>query len=332
MATDRTRRRLLQSVGVGVLGGLAGCATAVRDIPGANETSTPADAPTNATSTTPATDASGQSETTNETTLRTADVERPTNAVASASIPARPGTHAYATMGSNDAPVTATLYGNWKCPYTRDFVTGQLDDFVTAYVEPGALAIEFRAVAYHPTTGKPYLGPDAPRATEAGLAVWNAAPGSFWSYFAAVFANQPSEHDQWATTDRLVAFMRAADVAHRRQIRRRLQTDAYAAAVAATTTRAKRLGVTTVPRLVVDGEHLAPTVDPAYAARRLERIVDAATTNGSPSNRTVSNGSTTNGSSSPPSTTNGSVANGSVSNGSVANGSTTNSSTASRQS
>ena len=124
-------------------------------------------------------------------------------AVATAPIPDSPSEFRYATMGSADADVTVTYFGSWKCPYCAQFGTGMLSQLVMDYVEPGTIALEFRNLAYF--GGDPFLGPDAPAAGQAGLAVWNTDPASYWAFHEYVFRNQPPESDQWATTERLVS-------------------------------------------------------------------------------------------------------------------------------
>ncbi len=117
--------------------------------------------------------------------IRFRDVRRTSSphrkAYQSVSHPSKPGEHKYATMGSEDAKVTARFYGAWKCPYTRHFVLEFLPTLIEEYVEPGDVAIEFRAVAYE--DGEGFHGPDSPRAARAGLVIWNQQPDHFWKYF-----------------------------------------------------------------------------------------------------------------------------------------------------
>jgi protein-disulfide isomerase len=188
-----------------------------------------------------------------------------------ASVPTPDGRSRYARMGHDDASVTATLYGNWKCPYTQEFALNLLPEVVDRFVRPGDLAIEYRSLAY--LSGDPFLGADAPRASRAGLAVWDIDPQAFWSYFAHVFANQPQERYEWAQPSLLLRFAEAAGVRNRSQLRRSIETGAYAGPVQTTTQAAADRDITTVPRLVVDGTITAPTVDFQSTLSQIEQAI-----------------------------------------------------------
>jgi hypothetical protein len=69
--------------------------------------------------------------------------------ISGAPVPNDPNQFTYATMGEGNNP-TATLYGNLKFPYTKDFVLNNLEDVIREFVEPGRLDIRYRALAYEP--------------------------------------------------------------------------------------------------------------------------------------------------------------------------------------
>lgn len=293
MATDPTRRRVLHlASGAGAVA-LAGCSTVIGGLadddageptaaPGANGATRADDSARTARPTSDGSDASEpQSEPDPTTESRTestteswspADVtiEEPPTSLASTPI----GNTAarYARMGTGEAETTATLFGNWKCPYTRSFVLTQLPDVVDRFVATGRLNVEFRSLAY--VGGTPFLGDDAPRSSRAGIAVWNVDPSAFWSYLETVFYNQPQERYEWGQTDLLVRFATAADVDGADTVERSIETDLYSDDVAATTSAASRLGIGTVPRVAVDGEVTAPTVRPDETMGQLERAAD----------------------------------------------------------
>jgi len=296
MSDGQTRRRVLQLAGA-ALGALAGCSSISSRVGGPSSapaedarttTSTPSTTArtTTTSSTTPTSTAQPTTDAPQSTTAEatranesaqssdaTTVVQRPGPALPSSLVPADPGRYQYAVVGSTDATATATVYGNWKCPYTRKFVVNQLPTVVERFVAPGALRLEFRAIAYR--GGEAFLGPDAPRAARAGLAVWRADPGSYWSYFGTVFANQPAEHREWATTDRLLAFADAAGVDNLGRVERDVESGADADAVRATVQAARERGVHTVPRVVAGGEVTAPTVDFSATMAQLQGVTDA---------------------------------------------------------
>ena len=185
------------------------------------------------------------------------DRKTPTGPVTSAPVPDNPGQYTYATMGSGTTGTTVTYFGNWKCPYCKQFSEGFLNDVVSNYVEPGKLDLEFRALAYS-APGKPFLGPDAPRAAQAGLAVWHAEPESFWNYYEYVFTNQQSEKQEWATTSTLVDYANSAGVKNTDAIKRAIQNDTYQKELQQTTNAAAKHSVKGIPTLLIDGKTISP--------------------------------------------------------------------------
>lgn len=283
MSDDVSRRRVLGTTGAALAASFGGC-TSVLDGSDTDESSEPESEQTPTTTGDPTgetTEAAGN-ETTDSTTEDGDDGSFDTDAVEvgrpdvsfvdAAPVPDDPGRYDYATMAAGDPSATATVYGNWKCPYTREFVLTGVDSVVAEFVEPGALALEFRFMGYR--SGDPFLGADAPRAARAGLAVWDRDPAGYWEYLARVFENQPQERYEWAQPDLLTRFAEAADVRNATGIRAELDGDAYGHRVQATTDAATAAGVYTVPRVVAAGEVTAPTLNPDATRAQLERAAD----------------------------------------------------------
>ncbi|UPV76862.1 thioredoxin domain-containing protein (plasmid) [Halorussus limi] len=293
------RRKLLGAAGSAFLASLAGCASVIgetadgpettTDASPASDTTTAGSAASAGTETTADGDATRQNVTDGNATGRnvsepgattTADAESlgrvsidpPTLTVSESLVPATPGRYDYARLGRESADATATLFGNWKCPYTGEFVRQMLGDVIEEFVAPGDVALEFRALSY--LGGEPFLGPDAPRAARAGLEVWRTAPERYWRYFASVFENQPPERYEWATADRLVRFAETANVRDTDAVAEALLTGAHREKVKATTGEARRRGVATVPRVATAEKVTAPTVDFAATKRQLRRAVE----------------------------------------------------------
>ena len=190
--------------------------------------------------------------------------------IADAPIPDNPGKHTYAIAGTGNADTTVQYFSNWKCPYCAQFSTGFLHTVMSDYVEPGKIDLEFRSLAYY--NGQPFLGADAPRASEAGLAVWNVDPQSFWKYYEQVFSNQPSEQKQWATTDKLLSFMKKAGVKHRDEIKSQIEANKYKSELKKTDTAAQKAGVNSTPMLIIDGQTVA-----ALKTDKVTKLLDSAT-------------------------------------------------------
>ncbi|MCO8265023.1 thioredoxin domain-containing protein [Haloferax sp. AB510] len=323
---ETDRRSILKLSGVAAIASLSGCASFAKqansggaDTPaGQSEQQTTTAQPETRTAAGNETDANASVEM-RPKTVSDPSFELQTGALRSLQTDAR-----YPTIGTADT--TVTVYGSWKCPYTQEFVRQQFGGLVEDFVATGDLSIEFRNVAY--MDGEPYLGPDAPRASEAGLAVWNIDPESFWTYFSYVFANQPQERRDWATTENLVRFAEAADTNGIDQIRRAIRSRAYAQSVQLSADSAAELGITTVPRIATDDEVTAPTVDPEATREQLERVANGGSTFGgtTESNSTFGGGSTENDTSFGESTTENDTAFGSSSGGNET-GATNNSST-----
>jgi protein-disulfide isomerase len=187
----------------------------------------------------------------------------PSGPVATVTLPDAPGDFTYEQMGSADAPAV-TYYGNWKCPFCAEFATGEgdrsmydLPTIVADHVEPGNVRLEYRSLAYGPN-GDPFLGPDAPRAARAGIALWHLEPESYWPYHETVMQNQPNEGREWATTDQLVDFAIIAGVEATDEFRSAIESGEYEQEVKATTEAASQAGVPGTPTLVYDGETASP--------------------------------------------------------------------------
>lgn len=177
----------------------------------------------------------------------------------------------YALMGRADAPETATLYGGWKCPYTRDFVRGMFRDVVRDYVEPGRLTVEFRSVRFQ--ADEPH-GTDEPRANRAGLAVWHSDPERFWPYVVQVFSSQPSETEEWATTDRLVTFARDAGVENTQPVEQAAEGQQYEELWQQTMDVVEEKSIRGIPRFELGGEITPPTIDPDATREQLRQTFE----------------------------------------------------------
>lgn len=182
------------------------------------------------------------------------------DAVATVSLPDDTSGLTYATMGTNGPVVT--YFGSWKCPFCASFGTGSgnmitLPRIVTEYIEPGDLRLRFRCVGFD-TEGNGFLGPDAPRAGRAGLAVWNRDPGSYWRYHETVMANQGPEDEAWATTDKLIQFANDAGVSDVEGVRTDLENGTYEQPVRANTQAFVDTGAEGTPSLIIDGQNYSP--------------------------------------------------------------------------
>lgn len=268
--SDRTsRRRFLAALTTGSAVSLSGCAS-ILEAADSTTQSNPSETVSSREIKTPFEATEDGSQQSSETGWTTDEVQIDPPETSFQSVTVADTESDYPTMG--DADETVTLYGNWKCPYTRAFVRTQLPALVDDFVRPGDVSVRFRGVAYR--GGDPFLGPDAPRSTRAGLAVWETDPESFWTYFMYVFANQPQERYEWGTPALLTRFAGAADVDEPAAIREAAAGDIYEDRLQRTVEQATEADIWSVPRVVSDERVTAPTLDAASTREQLARVAD----------------------------------------------------------
>ena len=169
-------------------------------------------------------------------------------------------------MGTGGDNPTATLYGNFKCPYTREFVLGNLTDVVREFVAPGNLDLRFFDLAYEPDN---HLGRDSPthgtetyfisssdpRIARVSLGAWEVDPQGYWRYFRDSFEDPPSG---WVTYDDLRSRLHASDVSGVDEIIRRAKTDRYEDELRHVEDAAVTDDVPFTPTLELNGHTTAP--------------------------------------------------------------------------
>lgn len=190
--------------------------------------------------------------------------------IANAPVPDDPGSHTYARMGTG-ADRVVTYVGNWKCPVCAEFSTGSdrvlpLSTIVTDYVEPGDIDLRYRALCYK-SNGDPFLGPDAPRAGRAGLAVWNVDPSTYWTYHEYVMQHQPRESKEWATRSTLVDFAEGAGVSDPEAVGSAVGNGQYEEPVKTTAAAAADAGVSGTPTLILGDRQVSPFAEGGDRAR-----------------------------------------------------------------
>ena len=152
--------------------------------------------------------------------------------------------------------------GTTECPYTREFVEGNLQVIVDEFVRSGELNIRHRTLAYEADDpDDPLVGSSkgSELAARYALAVWDLEPENYWPFVAHVYHNQPD--GRWVTTERMVEFMKAAGVRNWGRIRWLIDEGYYRAPVHRTTAAARADDIALVPRLVIDGDAIAPHRD-----------------------------------------------------------------------
>ena len=316
MEREPTRRRLLGAAGLALGLGTAGCSGEAfpgggsigRSADGAETTRT-AEPTTRTPTDTPTPEPTPEPTPTSEPTGTPTDgpvsvsLDPVDGVLTDVPLPENPEQRPYPVMGADDAPVSVTFYGGWKCRFTRKFVTGYLHTLVEEFVLPGNLQLEFQAVAYD--DGEPFHGPDEPRVARFGYAVWHSDPDSFFRYMSTMFENQHTGAG-WYTTDRLVAIADELDVSSEKFLRTATKAQQYDTAVQETMERVEEIPIAAIPRLHLaseavpgdgnatsgapgeeplpptatgggtDGVVLVPNLEPEVTASYLRAAVDAA--------------------------------------------------------
>ncbi len=171
----------------------------------------------------------------------------------------------YATMGTNKDNPTATVYGNFKCPYTQEFVRGgYLEAVLNEYVTSGDLNLRFRALAYQPPgttshgTSDVYISESDPHISEAAMGVWDVSPDDYWEFFNYMFSDLISGSVSFSE---MASRMQSSDVDDISTIIEHAESGKYMDAVRQSRYPAGEYGVSFTPTLVMNGETTAPHHD-----------------------------------------------------------------------
>jgi hypothetical protein len=186
--------------------------------------------------------------------------------ISGVNVPPNPGKYRFETMGADGDAPKAYLFGNFKCPYTREFVRGNLHDVIREFVNPGDLKLQFLNVAYEPDNnlgrsspthgdGSYFISSSDPRIARVSLGAWEVDPGSYWGFFQDMFADQPSG---WVTYEDLRDRLYDSGVSNRDEIIARAKTDRYEDELRAAEDAAVDFGIPFTPRLALAGDMTAP--------------------------------------------------------------------------
>ena len=166
-------------------------------------------------------------------------------------LPSNPSAHTYATLSANDQAPTATLIGNFKCPYTNEFVESSLDGIVTSFVETGQLQLEFRQLAHDPNNqSQAYISENGQLLSEVARGVWVEEPENYLDFFEHTWARMPA----YVSPSDLVGFVEAGGVENAAAIVEGAQQGRYADPLSDTADLAAAHGLSAIPRFVLGGE------------------------------------------------------------------------------
>ncbi|WP_187433118.1 DsbA family protein [Natronococcus pandeyae] len=177
-------------------------------------------------------------------------------------------------MGTDSDAPTATVYGNFKCPITQDFVFGNLEAIIEEFVVTGRLNLEFYNLTYDPGTTSSYFISDSdPRIASIGLAVWDEDPNSYWQFHHDTFVDAPSGYVDY---DELASRVRSSDVSNVDALVDRAEDGAYDGEVEQIAATAAADGISYTPQMEFAGETVAPHHDTQSILNWIEaRLEDA---------------------------------------------------------
>ncbi len=104
--------------------------------------------------------------------------------------------------GDPDAPVTVVEFGDYKCPFCRQFTTQVEPALAQQYIDDGTAKLVF--------INFPFLAPDSTTAAVAGECVYRQDADKFWDFHHALYRAQGPESERWATPDRLMQIARSS--------------------------------------------------------------------------------------------------------------------------
>ncbi len=96
-------------------------------------------------------------------------------------------------IGSSTAPVTIFYWYDYQCPFCKHNEETILPRLISEYVNTGMVRIIFKNYQF--------LGKDSIALGKMSRAVWDLAPGRFYSWHKAIFDAQGAENSGWASAD-----------------------------------------------------------------------------------------------------------------------------------
>lgn len=148
-----------------------------------------------------------------------------------------------AVLGDPSAKVTVTEWGDFQCPFCKDFAQNSQPQLIADYVKTGKVKLEFKNF--------PFIGPESVTAAEAAACA--ADQNKFWAFHDTVYANQQTENSGAYTTSRLEKIASAAGL-NTDQYKTCMSKGTHTADVAATKAAAQAIPIKSTPSFVINGK------------------------------------------------------------------------------
>lgn len=151
-------------------------------------------------------------------------------------------------MGAEDTPVTVVEFGDYRCPFCKQFDTQVFPRLKEDYIDTGEIRFAFINLAF--------LGPGSAQAAAAGECVRQQDEDAFWDFHHALYERQGPESERWVSTDLLVQLGSQHDAVDQNTLRACIENEATRSAVTSDRALAETRGVTSTPTVFVNGKKL----------------------------------------------------------------------------
>jgi protein-disulfide isomerase len=145
------------------------------------------------------------------------------------------------SIGRADAPVTLVEYADLQCPFCAEWARDALPVYVTDYIRPGLLRIEFRPLAF--------LGADSEKAALVALAA--GEQNKLWNVLELMYRNQGAENSGWVGESFLAALGRSIPGLDADTMLSSAQGDGPRSALERAATEADERGVDSTPSFLI---------------------------------------------------------------------------------
>lgn len=168
-----------------------------------------------------------------------------------------------AVLGDPAAKVTLTEWGDFQCPFCKQFAESNQQQLIADYVKTGKIKYEFKNF--------PFIGPNSTTAAEAAACA--ADQNKFWAMHDTIYANQGAENSGALSASQLekIASVAGLDMT---QYKSCMANNTHEADVAKVKAEAQAIPIQSTPSFVLNGQviqwsnysNLKAALDKALAA------------------------------------------------------------------
>ncbi|MFD2617319.1 DsbA family protein [Terrilactibacillus laevilacticus] len=150
-------------------------------------------------------------------------------------------------MGTANAPVKLVEFGDYRCPYCKEFEQRIVPKIKKDFIDNGKVSFTF--INYT------ILGKGSQLAANAAEMIYHQYPDSFWNFHKALYAAQGDEKKEWVTKDLLTSIAKkTVPSLDEKNYKQTLDDLSYQNNVIQDYNLAKSMKVEVVPSLFIDGK------------------------------------------------------------------------------